>query len=395
MIKIIFLIVSFLSVIHADIINFYKSAVQNLQYDKAYSLYKQSATLSQDALVYSQYADLSLDASYTNTKAKLLQSSFNTSDISISDTFDIFNKKSYFIDAIASDIKSQRYLLQNKKEQLFQTLVSMIALYHALNQKIMLNQKLYDEQKSLYDKLFILQEHGAISKLDLLRFKNTLTQLQTKIIRQKNNLAKMDKQLNLYAPKQNIPNLDSKIRYSKKSFLSHNPLSNANEAMAEKSLAEAKALGDNYLPELTVGMAYQKLDDPTSYGNNYSFNLALHIPLNSSDQKEAEALKAKALSQESHKIELQLQRENQYIALLQNYESANKQLQVLQSNLNDYIQSQQTVKAAFVKQYVDFNSYLQVLSQTLHIQEQIIDLQQQRNQNATFINSIAAGVLYE
>jgi outer membrane protein TolC len=165
--------------------------------------------------------------------------------------------------------------------------------------------------------------------------------------------------------------------------------------MAEKSLAQAKALGDNYLPELTVGMAYQKLDDPTSYGNNYSFNLALHIPLNSSDQKEAEALKAKALSQESHKIELQLQRENQYIALLQNYESANKQLQVLQSNLNDYIQSQQTVKDAFVKQYIDFNSYLQVLSQTLHIQEQIIDLQQQRNQNATFINSIASGVLYE
>jgi len=395
MLKIIWISITLSLFLQADVINFYKSAVQNLQYDKAYSLYKQSATLSKDALVYSQYADLSLDASYTNTKAKLLQNSFNTSDIAISDTLDIFNKKSYLIDAIASDIKSQRYLLQNKKEQLFHTLVSMIALYHALNQKIMLNQQLYDEQKSLYDKLFILQEHGAISKLDLLRFKNTLTQLQTKIIRQKNNLAKMDKQLNLYAPKQNIPNLDSKIRYSKKLFLSHNPLSNANEAMAEKSLAEAKALGDNYLPELTVGMAYQKLDDPTSYGNNYSFNLALHIPLNSSDQKEAEALKAKALSQESHKIELQLQRENQYIALLQNYESANKQLQVLQSNLNDYIQSQQTVKAAFVKQYVDFNSYLQVLSQTLHIQEQIIDLQQQRNQNATFINSIAAGVLYE
>ena len=395
MIKIICILIALSLFLQANVINFYRTVIKNLQYDKTYSLYEQSATLSQDALVYSQYANLSLDASYANTKAKLLQSSFNTSDIAISDTLDIFNKKSYLIDAIASDIKSQRYLLQNKKEQLFHILVSMIALYHALNQKIILNQKLYDEQKSLYDKLFILQKHGAISKLDLLRFKNTLTQLQTKIIYQKNDLIKMKKQLNLYAPKQNIPNLDSKIRYSKKSFLSHNPLSNANEAMAEKSFAQAKALGNNYLPELTVSMAYQKLDDPTSYGNNYSFNLALHIPLNSSDKKKAEALKAKALSQKSHKIELQLQREKQYIALLQNYKSANKQLQVLQSNLNDYIQNQQTVKAAFMKQYIDFNSYLQVLSQTLHIQEQIIDLQQQRNQNATFINSIASGVLYE
>ena len=395
MIKIICISIALSLFLQADVINFYRSAVQNLQYDKAYSLYKQSAIFSQDALVYSQYANLSLDASYANTKAKLLQSSFATSEIGLSDTLDIFNKKSYLIDAISSEIKAQKFLLQSKKEQLFHTLISMIALYHALNQKIILNQRLYNEQKSLYNKLFILQEHGAISKLDLLRFKNTLIQLQTKIIRQKNDFSKMKKQLNLYAPKQNIPNLDTQIRYSKKLFLSRNPQTKANKAMAEQLLAQAKAFKHNYLPELTIGMAYQRLDDPTSYGNNYSFNLALHLPLNSSNQKEAESLKVKALSQKSHNIELQLQRENQYITLLLNYESANNQQQILQSNLNGYIQSQKTVKAAFLKQYIDFNSYLQVLTQTLHIQEQIIDLQQQKNQNATLINSIASGVIYE
>jgi len=376
-------------------LHFYKSAVKNLQYSKTFSLYKHAATLSRDAVVYSQYADFSLDASYANTKATLLPNSFNTSDITLSDTFDIFNKKAYLVDAIASDVKVNKFLLQHKKEQLFSTLVTMVALYHTQKQKLQRNQKLYNEQKMLYDKLFILQTHGAISKLDLLRFKNTLTQLQTKIVQQKNEIVKMQKQLHLYAPKQAIPDLDRSVKTSKKQFLLQNPQLQANKALTERIVSQSKALQYNYLPDLSAGVGYQKLGDPTSYGDNYSFTLALHIPLNKADQKEAEALRTKALSQESHSSDLKIQRENKYIALLQNYKSNQQQLEILRANLHDYQESQKIVKAAFLKHYVDFNTYLQVLTQNLHIQEQIITLEQQKARSATLLNGIGSGAIYE
>ena len=395
MIKIIYILIALSLFLQADVINFYRVAVQNLQYDKVFTSYKKSATFSQDAIIQSRYADISLDASYSATKAKTLQNHFNTTDIAINDNFDVFNKKSYEIEAISLEIQKEKFLLASKKEQLFHALISMITLYNSSSLKINLNQKLYEEQSLLYNKLSLLQSHGAVSTLVLLRFKNTLTQLQTKIIRQKNKLLKMKKQLNLYAPNQTIPKLNATLTTTKEQFLSHNPQAEANELMADKALVQSQALKHNYYPELSAGVAYQFLDDPTAYGDNYSASIALHIPLNSSDFKESEALQVDALSQKSKTVALKIQRENEYISLTQDYQSAKEQLSILQTNLDDYKKSESTIKTAFLKQFVDFNSYLQVLTQTLQIQEQMIDLDAQAKQSATLVNAIASGFIYE
>lgn len=395
MIKIILIITFLIFTLQADIIGFYKSAIVNLQYNKTYSLYKRSATLSQDAIFDSQYANFNINTSYIYTKAKTLKNHFNTSNISLNDKIDLFNKKSYLIKAITFGVKVKKFLLDSKKEQLFNALVSMISLYHATNKKIILNKKLYGEQSFIYKKLYILQLHGAISTLDLLRFKNLLTTSQTKIIRQENELLKMKKQLNLYAPNQPIPHLNSHIKYSKKQFLLQNPSLKVNEAMTDKLIAQANAYSHNYLPKLTIGIAYQKVNDPTANGNNFDFNIALHIPLNSGNFRKAEALKVSALNQESKNTVFKLQREKEYIILYQNYKNAQEQLLVLKANLVDYKQSKKIVKTAFLKQFIDFNNYLQVLTQTLYIQEKIINLRSQVNLNVTLINYIASGVIYE
>jgi len=63
--------------------------------------------------------------------------------------------------------------------------------------------------------------------------------------------------------------------------------------------------------------------------------------------------------------------------------------------LHDYEQSEKTIKTAYLRQYIDFNTYTQVVLQTLHVKEQIIELKSKKELEATILNNIASGVIYE
>ena len=385
--------------IHADMTSFYKNAVQTLQYEKSYNLYERSNKTSQNAVTYSKYANFSLDAAYTNTHAKLLPTSagnFNTTDISLSDSIDIFGKNNYKIESLRLDKKATKAQLNAKKEQLFIALINLVSLYNRTSQELQLHQTLFTEQEVIYKKLKLLGEHGDMTKLDVLRFKNTLTTLKTKIVSQNQALVKMKKQLNLYAPNEAIPTLNStKVLFCKEDFIAHNPQATLNSLDAQKRVAQADGMNNSYFPTLDAGVAYQKLDDPTGYGDNYSVGVSLHMPLNSGDFKEAEALKVSALSLKAQSITYKIQRENEYIEHKAFFDNASKELAILEKALSDYEESEVTIKAAYLKQYVDFNTYLQVLKQALHVKKQIIMMQAQRAKEATLINAIASGVIYE
>ena len=136
-------------VAHADMTSFFNTTLENLQYDKTYSLYKQSNKISKSAITYSQYANFSADASYLITKAKLLNNSFNTTDISLRDTIDLFGKNNYKIITLNLDKESKKSALNLKKEQLFIYLVNMITLYHRISEQLLLHKNLYNEQKKI------------------------------------------------------------------------------------------------------------------------------------------------------------------------------------------------------------------------------------------------------
>ncbi|MFK5938471.1 MAG: TolC family protein [Sulfurimonas sp.] len=385
--------------LQADMSSFYKEAVQTLQYEKSYTLYKQSNKTSQSAVTYSKYANFSLDAAYTNTHAKLLPTSagnFNTTDISFSDSIDIFGKNNYKIESLHLDKKATKAQLNVKKEQLFIALVNLVSLYNRTSQELKLHQNLFTKQEAIYKKLKLLGEHGDMTKLDVLRFKNTLTTLKTKIVSQNQALVKMKKQLSLYAPDEAIPILDvTTLLFSKEDFIAHNPQATLNSLDAQKKIAQAYGMKSSYFPTLDAGVAYQKLDDPTGYGDNYSVGIALHILLNSGDFKEAEALKVSALSFEAQSITYKIQRENEYIGYRESFENASKELVILEKALSDYEESEATIKIAYLKQYVDFNTYLQVLTQALDVKKQIIAMQAQKAKEAILINTIASGKIYE
>jgi outer membrane protein TolC len=390
-------IVSLLTVTaHTDMFNFYKVAIQHLKYDKAYSLYEKSNKLSQKGVDYSRYANFSADVSYTKTEVKLLDSGFDTADISVSDTIDIFGKNSYKIEMLHLDLKSKKVELSLQKEELFISLANMIALFHRADEQLFLYKNLFSKQQKIYKKLKLLEQNGGITKLDLLRFKNTLTILELQITSKEQELSKMKEQLKLYAPDEAIPSLaNTKILYSKKEFLAHNPHLILNKIDAYKQTIHAKAMYKSYLPTLTTGLAYQKIDDPTANGDNYTFNVAMHVPLNSGDFKEAEALKVIALSQKTKNITYKLQREKEYIKHHLDYQNAKKQLLILENTLNDYQKNQKSIKVAYLKRYVDFNTYIQVLTQSIGVKEQIINLKYKRDLEATILNGVSSGRIYE
>ena len=385
--------------LHADMNSFYKDAVQTLQYEKSYTLYETSNKTSQSAVTYSKYANFSVDATFSNTHAKLLPTSagnFNTTDISLSNSIDIFGKNNYKIESLRLDKKATKAQLGVKKEQLFIALINLVSLYNRTSQELQLHQNLFTEQETIYQKLKLLGEHGDMTKLDVLRFKNTITTLKTKIVSQKQALVKLKKQLSLYAPHVAIPRLNAtKLLFSKEDFIANNPQATLNSLDAQKRVAQAKGMNDSYLPTLDAGVAYQKLDDPTGYGDNYSVGVSLHLPLNSGDFKEAEALKVSALSFEAQTLTYKIQRENEYIGHRESFENASKQLAILEKALSDYEESEATIKIAYLKQYVDFNTYLQVLKQALDVKKQIIAMQAQKVKEATLINAIASGKIYK
>lgn len=385
--------------LQADMSSFYKDAVQTLQYEKSYTLYEQSNKTSQSGVSYSKYANFSLDAAFTNTHAKLLPTSagnFNTTDISLSDSIDIFGKNNYKIESLRLDQKATKAQLYAKKEQLFIALLKLVSLYNQTSKELELHKNLFNEQEAIYKKLRLLGEHGDMTKLDVLRFKNTLTMLKTKIVSQEHALVKMQKQLKLYAPHVAIPTLNAtKLLFSKEDFIAHNPQAMLNTLDAQKRAAQADGMNDSYLPTFDAGVAYQKLDDPTGYGDNYSVGVSLHMPLNGRDFKEAEALKVSALSFEAQTLTYKVQRENEYTQYRESFENASKQLAILEKALSDYEESEATIKTAYLKQYVDFNTYLQVLQQALDVKKQIIAMQAQRAKEATLINAIASGKVYE
>ncbi len=390
-------VVSLLSfVAYADILGYFKEANRHLKYDKTYSLYKQSNQLSKSAIKSTQYANFNIDVNYARTNAHLLNHGFNSTNFIISDTIDIFGKNSYKIEALQLDLQSKKASIALQKEQLFISLVTMIAMYHTTIEQEILYRTFLNKQENMYRKLQILEKNGNITKLDMLRSNNIISRLKSQIVFLKNQAIKMKKQLKLYVPKRGIPLLHyMKLRGSKKSFLAHNPRNDINSFNANKKSVEAKGMQKSYIPTVTTSLAYQQLDDPTSNGNNYSFSIGLHIPLNQGKKKEAEALKMASLSTQSKSIEMKLQRENEYISRHQAYLNAKRELTVLKHSLKTYQKSEKSIKRAYLKHYVDFNTYIQVVQELLGTKEQIIHFKYQRDLEATIINAICSGKIYE
>jgi len=382
--------------LHADVLEYYKEVLKTLQYDHSYTLAMQANRLAKKGVNSRRFVNFSLDTSLQSTKAEQLHSTFTTTDIMLEDSLDLFGKESFTIQSLSLNLEEKKSQLNMQKEQLWITLLRMLRQYYTLKEQYALHKELVTQEEKLYQKLQKLQDNGMMSAMDVLRFKNTLNDLQSKIILEESHIATMQKQLKLYAPNTPIPHfIHLKLHASKKAFMHNDPAEKINDIRTQKLYLASQKLEKSYLPDVKAALAYQSLNDPTSYGDNYSFQIGLHMPLNSANTQEAEALKVEALQQQSQTREYKIEREKRYIQFYDAYVNAKKQFALLQKNLADYTKSEKTIHKAFLKQYVDFTTYLQVLRESLHVKEDLIRVKYQKESLVLLLNMIASGSIYE
>lgn len=394
--KIIVLFFILLSALHANenLLKFYKTTLANLQYDMKQTSFVKTKEHAQKALSWQRYANFSLDAAYARTDAAQLANPFETKYLSLSDTIDLFGKQRYEFESITLQFQEQRVLLNKQKEELFISLVSMISIYQQTKELLSLHTKLLQKQKKLLEKLLNLP--NVISKMDILRLQNSVTLLQTQVTSEHNEMDNMALQLENYSNNTQIPQIsEQKNKYDKAAFIAADTNVKLNDIASRRILNEARGVKESFLPTLGAAASYQSINDPTANGNNYSFSLSLNMPIDTSVYEQNEAMRAQSLVLKSDGVTLALKRKNDYIQRIKKIQSAKEQLQLLESNLKNYIKSAQTIEEAFMKRYVDFNTYIQTFSQTVSIQESIIKLKNEKNKELVILNAISQGVIYE
>ena len=376
------------------LLKFYKATLSHLQYDSKQINLKESEKHAHRALNWQRFGNFSLDTAYTRTKAKQLANSFETTDVSLSDTIDLFGRQSYKFESIALQYEEQKTLLEKQKEELFISLVSMISTYQQTKEILLLHQELLNKQQNLLDKLNSVQ--NSISKMNIIQLQNSITLLHIQVLDEQNELTNMQLQLDNYSASTPIPKLqEEKEKFDETAFVNLDTDARLNAIASRRLLNEACGVKENFLPRLGAAVTYQSINDPTANGDNYSFSISLSMPLDASTYEQNEALRAEALSLKSNTAVLKVKRQNEYIRQVQNIKNVKEQLTLLESNLQSYKKSEETMEKAFLKQYVDFNTYMQTFSQMLDLLEKIITLKNEKNRHTAILNALSKGTIYE
>ncbi|BDY12298.1 TolC family protein [Hydrogenimonas cancrithermarum] len=398
MIRQLMLLATFSAILMASnaVLDYIKAAQKRLQMDRQLQMIEQQQQLGISAKKINRFTSFSVDAFYTDTKADLLPKRFNTTDISLSDTIDIFNKSGIAIEKIRLQAKQNRYLLESQKRQLFLSLIEMIASWHRTREVLQLHRKLYHEQESVLKQLKKAVNAGAMPKIESERFANTLSLFHAKIIDEQTMLETMGARLKLYVPKRTIPSLKvERLQADMNGFLLHATSLRLKYVESELAQKEAEAIQKSWLPEAIVGTAYQQNSDPTANGDNYSVFAGVHISLDAGIGKKAEAARVHAIRSKSQAIAAKIEVSEHYLNYLGSIRSAEKQAKILEPALRQAKSTLKSIKTAYLKHYTDFNSYLQAFQSYLALREKSIEVAIMKQKNILILNMLSSGAIYE
>jgi len=74
---------------------------------------------------------------------------------------------------------------------------------------------------------------------------------------------------------------------------------------------------------------------------------------------------------------------------------AERKEKIVQEALQRALLTMKKVQIAYLKHYIDFNSYIQTLQSLLSIQEEEIDTHITKQKNITILNTLSRGEIYE
>jgi outer membrane protein TolC len=397
-IKIFILIAIFFSAAEANnsVISFYKSALKTLSYENTYTLQIQSEKLTIEAKKMRRFINLNGGVLYGYTKAKLLHDHFNNTDIGLSDTIDIFGKSADYIQLIQLQMKANRFLLQIKKEQLFLALTEMIVAYRMSEEKWEVSRKVYQEQNHLLEKMRIAEKAGKLPAIELSRFENNLALLNVKMNQEKQIIDTMKGQLLLYGKGHAIPHIRMHTLQSDlKNFLSHSPQMKLNDNQATQSLESINKLKHSWIPDAVIGANQVYNDDPTDSGNHYTLSVGLTMSFDGGMSNDIESQKVNALRIQSQSKELEVQRTIQYLTWKNMYTASKKSFYALKKTLANTSATLKNIKTAYLKHYIDFNSYLQTIQEDLATKNAEISEKYNMIKSTIILNTLSQGTIYE
>jgi len=399
MIRKFFLLASiFLTIASADnsIVPFYKEALKTLSYQDTYALQHKSRALSIEAKKKQRYLNLDAGIMYGATNAKLLTHHFNNTDIGITDTIDLFGKSVEEIHLIQLQMKEDRLLMQVQKEKLFLSLLSMITAYRVSEEKLHIYQKLYRTQHTLLEAVRSAVKSGNMSALELTRLENIMALIEVQRDQEKQVVTMMKAQLKLYSPHHTIPQLFStRLHSNLHRFLAHSPQLKLNDNRAKQSSQKIKQIKQSWMPDAIIGANQQFNNDPTNYGDNYTLSMGLSMHFNGGMTHDMERKKVDALRIKSQKKVLEIERKAQYIAWKSDYQTAKRSFSSLSRTIKNTNITLKNMRTAYLEHYVDLNTYLQTIKESLSTHEAQISAKYRMIKSVIILNTFSKGLIYD
>jgi len=379
-----------------DMISFYKEAVKNMQYNDSYKLYKKSNSLNIESKKRARFENVSVDILYGSTKAKQLNNSFSNTDITITDTIDIFDKARDDTLLLELKLKQNHILVQMQKEKLFISLVKMVSLYRKTDEILKLHKSIYKEQDEFKNKLYLAVKAGGKPKVEYDRFTNILSLIKNKIIQEESVVESMKSSLKLYAPECEIPDIDnSLLDASQDQFLSRNLELNYNDIEVKKSIANSLKVKREWLPSAVFVINKQFNSDPTANGDNYTISAGLHMSFNGGKFKSVEASRVKALAIKSQRNNLETVQKMNFLKMFKEYMSSKNSMEMLTTTLHSSKETLSTMQKAYLKHYTDLNNYIQTIKEFVTIREAFYTAKYKNIQNSLILNNLSKGTIYE
>ena len=381
--------------VHANILNFYKDALQTISFDDSLRLQKDLDTLNMKIKEKQRFVNIDASLTHSITKAKYLPSYFHTTDFSVIDKVDIFGKSVKKINLLKLKMQEHGYLAQIEQEKFFKNLLNLITIYQENKEKLNLYEKVYKNLNTLLNSAKKAQKLGAISNLELVRMTNNLTLIKTQLFQTKEVITLMKKQLRLYAPHSKIPKLSFvKLHSSLKAYLNNSPklkLYNNKTNQAKLKIQEVK---QSWKPDAIIGVNKQFNNDSTANGDNYSLSIGVGFHFDDSLNKSIQLKKIELLNLQTAKTNLLINRKSQYFSYKSKYNLAKNSYFAIKRDLKNTNKLLLEIKKAYLQRFMDLNTYLQTLGEIITTKEREIDAKYQMIQNATILNYLSSGVIF-
>jgi outer membrane protein TolC len=370
--------------------NFYTKVVKNLRIDAQQKLGNDAATLLLLAHRLHRFADLHLNASYTRTKAKLLPNDFQTTDIALTDTIDLFNKNFAAAQKLRLEIQANKLLSSAQKQMLFISLAQMAAQYAATDSLLQLQNKLLNTQERLAKKIAAAVKQGAMPRISLERFLNMLALMKVQIADMKSTQKLMQERFFLLSDTRQIPRLNAANPHTTLSeFLHNNPQLQLLTNAVSRSTLHTTSLQKAWLPKLQLSLLRQYNNDPTANGDNYGFCAGVQFHFDTANSDALQAAKLQTLRLREKHITLLIQEKIRFLKLMQTYRQTTHTIKLLRPSMQRAQKIATAMQTAYLKHFTGYTAYTQSLQDLLRIQKDFYTALYQNFSTAAILNHLS------